>query len=98
MQQLSLRAKQTKRKYRTDCKGKIIELSEEVSDARGEDIEINLLIESLKQCNDQDFFEKGIEISIKWELTIYPVDITEYKCIEVDFVGDLKKTNEFFTL
>lgn len=93
-------------KYRTDRKGKIIELSKEVSDARGEAIginlikrqDLNLLIKSLEQCNDQDFFEKGIEISIKRGLTIYPVDITEYKCIEVDFVEDLNKANEFFTV
>jgi choline kinase len=82
--------------------GFVYELSKEVKNGLGEAVGINFIaakdmavfIEYLEQCGDNDYFEKGLELAIKNDqLELKAVDISEYDCIEVDFVEDLDNAN-----
>lgn len=82
--------------------GFVFELSKEVKNGLGEAVGINFIaakdmtvfIEYLEQCDDNDYFEKGLELAIKNEqLKLKAVDISEYDCIEVDFIEDLDNAN-----
>ena len=82
--------------------GFVFELSKEVKNGLGEAVGINFIaakdmtvfIEYLEQCGDNDYFEKGLELAIKNEqLKLKAVDISEYDCIEVDFIEDLDNAN-----
>ena len=42
----------------------------------------------------QDYFERGIEFSIEKGLKIYPVDVSDNLCMEIDFEDDLKTVNK----
>lgn len=92
-------------KYRTGPSGVIVEISKKVKEAEGEAVGVNkitgpdfdLLLTSLKQCDNQDYFEKGIEISVKKGAVFHPVDISDCKCVEVDFKKDLEKIQKGFT-
>jgi len=55
-----------------------------------------LLIQCLERCQDHDYFEKGIELAIEKGLSIHAVNVSEYHCIEVDFLEDLTKVNQIF--
>jgi len=90
-------------KYTVDNNGFVTELSKTVTDARGEAVGINyvssqdkaVLIERLAECNESDYFERGIEIAIdKDGLRVVPVDIGEMFAVEVDFEEDLDRANE----
>lgn len=89
-------------KYNTDEHGKIVEVSKTVLKPLGEAVGVNkikkedidLLIEQLEKCDNEDYFEKGIEVSIQKGLNIYPVNISDLVCTEVDFEEDLKRINE----
>jgi len=91
-------------KYRTDGSGRIVEISKTVARAEGESVGVNkitaesfdLFLESLRQCNDNDYFERGIEICISRGMDFFPVDISRCRCIEIDFKEDLEKVREFF--
>jgi choline kinase len=51
----------------------------------------------LEECEDNDYFEKGIELAIqKDNLKIKPIDISSFNCIEVDFKEDLDSANQLF--
>ncbi len=86
-------------KYQTDDHGRIIAVSKELKEARGEAVGVNmvraeslgLLIEGLNQCGDQDYFEKGIEYAIIAGLRIFEADVSDLPCIEVDFAEDLAR-------
>jgi choline kinase len=87
-------------KYTVDDGGFIRALSKTVEDALGEAVGINfvagadkaLLMEHLDQCNDQDYFERGIETAIAADgLKVRPVDISEFYAVEVDFEDDLER-------
>ncbi len=83
-------------KYTRDADGYINEISKEVRNAEGEAVGINMIrkkdlktyAEALRKCDDNDYFEKGIEIIIHDGIKIKPIDISEHKCIEVDFEED----------
>jgi len=90
-------------KYTVDEKGFILNLSKKVKNGLGEAVGINyigkkdigLLIERLKECKPNDYFERGIELAVgKDGLKVIPADISEFNCIEVDFKQDLDKANE----
>jgi len=93
-------------KYCTDGNGKIIEISKKVKEAEGEAVGVNKIqkkdfntfVQSLKECDDNDYFEKGIEFSIKKGVNFFPVDISDCTCVEVDFKKDLDKINKTFEL
>jgi choline kinase len=92
-------------KYTLTDDGFINELSKQVVGGLGEAVGINfvsssdkaLLIERLTQVDDQDYFERGIELGIeKDRLRFQPVDISDLYAVEVDFAEDLDRANEHF--
>jgi CDP-glycerol glycerophosphotransferase len=90
-------------KYAVDAQGYIRELSKTVSDGLGEAIGINFvsaagkptLVETLRDCHEQDYFERGVELAIAERgASFQPVDISEFRAVEVDFETDLQRANE----
>ena len=92
-------------KYNVNVDGTIREVSKSVKDPRGESVGINkiaaadvpLLLEALEQCRADDYFERGIELGIARGLRMYPVDITDLFCVEVDFGEDLERANKWLS-
>lgn len=89
-------------KYTVDDRGLVRELSKTVTGALGEAIGINYvagkdkatLVKHLADCDDNDYFERGIETAIAGSgLEVVPVDITEHFAVEVDFPADLDRAN-----
>lgn len=93
-------------KYTLDSEGYIDELSKKVNQnkALGEAVGINFINSSdvqtfkywLKKVNDSDYFEKGLEESIKNDkIKLTPYDISAFNsyAVEVDFESDLAKAN-----
>jgi CDP-glycerol glycerophosphotransferase len=89
-------------KYTLDGDGNIRELSKTVEGALGEAIGINFvaagdrptLIRHLQACDDEDYFERGLETAIAaGELVVKPVDVSRYAAIEVDTEDDLGAAN-----
>jgi len=85
--------------------GYIDQLSKTVKNGLGEAVGINFIsskdiknfIHRLEECDDNDYFEKGLELAIKKDgLKISAVDISEYDCMEVDFKEDLENANNLF--
>ena len=92
-------------KYTLDSNGFIKEISKTVKNGLGEAVginfisskDINFLIKRLEECDNNDYFEKGIETAIqKDQIKVQAVDISKYKCIEIDFIEDLENANKFF--
>jgi choline kinase len=89
-------------KYTLDGDGFVKELSKQVVGGLGEAVGINYiaaadrdtLIAHLDRCQDQDYFERGLETAIAEDgLRVSAVDISEYGCVEVDFEPDLQRAN-----
>ena len=89
-------------KYTLD-KGFVKELSKSVKNGIGEAVGINYInsndissfIKRLEVCNDNDYFEKGLELSINEDkLKIDVLDISKYYCMEIDFIEDLNRAND----
>ncbi len=85
--------------------GSIAELSKTVKNGLGEAVGINyvagkdmqVLIEHLEKCDDNDYFERGIETAIQEAgMKVKAVDISSYRCMEVDFKEDLEAANKIF--
>ena len=83
----------------------IDQLSKTVRNGLGEAVGINFInsndirpfIDRLEECDDNDYFERGLEIAIeKDELQISAVDISAFDCMEVDFKEDLENANNLF--
>ncbi len=83
--------------------GFIDELSKTVKNALGEAVGINFIssndiqdfINRLEECDDNDYFERGLELAIeKDNIKILAVDISQYNCMEIDFVEDLENVNK----
>ena len=52
------------------------------------------LIARLTECDDMDYFERGIELMIEADgVRVLPLDITEFFAVEVDFEEDLSRAN-----
>jgi choline kinase len=90
-------------KYTVDADGFIQEISKQVVDALGESVGINYVasqdkaafIERLDEAEDQDYFERGIELGVEKDgLRFLPVDISDLYAVEVDFQEDLDRANE----
>jgi choline kinase len=90
-------------KYTVTANGMVAELSKTVVNGLGEAVGINLiaakdkakLINWLAQCDDQDYFERGIELAIEKDgLKVLPVDISDLFAVEVDFEADLERANK----
>lgn len=85
--------------------GSIDELSKQVENGLGEALGINLIrkemvaefCQYLEKVDDQDYFEKAMELMINQAgAKFYPLDVSDLKCIEVDFQEDLDKALELF--
>ncbi len=90
-------------KYTVDERGAVRELSKKVQNALGESVGINLiagkdkaaLITRLDECDEQDYFERGIELAIAQDgVEVTPVDISDLFAVEVDFAEDLERAIE----
>jgi CDP-glycerol glycerophosphotransferase len=56
-----------------------------------------VLLEHLARCDDQDYFERGIETAIAQDgLRVRPLDISAWSAVEVDFESDLERANALF--
>ena len=92
-------------KYNVFDDGNIKDVSKTVSPALGEAVGINKIMASdlplfkanLEKCENQDYFEKALEFSIRDGMKIYPEDISKLLCMEIDFLEDLSNINEKFT-
>lgn len=90
-------------KYRVDSLGKILEVSKQVKEPKGEALGINffkakdleVLRRKLEQCGDRDYFEKGIELSIQEGLEVWSIPVRNTLCAEIDFPEDLERANRF---
>ena len=89
-------------KYTVDADGYVNRLSKTVVDALGESVGINYvgandkdqLIARLAECEDGDYFERGIEIMVEKDgIRVLPYDIRDLFAIEVDFEEDLSRAN-----
>ncbi|MFY0407284.1 NTP transferase domain-containing protein [Solicola sp. PLA-1-18] len=91
-------------KYTLDADGYVRELSKTVdtSVGLGEAVGINfvaaadkaVLVSRLEECDDQDYFERGIELAVERDgLRVQALDISAYPCIEVDQQEDLDHAN-----
>jgi L-glutamine-phosphate cytidylyltransferase len=92
-------------KYTLDDKGFIKELSKKVVNGIGEAVginfisskDINTLIARLEECNDNDYFERGIEMAIEKDgMKVMAIDISKFRCMEIDFREDLDNANKIF--
>jgi choline kinase len=90
-------------KYTVDADGFVDRLSKTVTDALGESVGINFvsaadkgpLIARLAECDDSDYFERGIELTIERDGTrVVPYDIRDLFAVEVDFEEDLSRANQ----
>ena len=82
--------------------GFINKLSKTVTNGLGEAVGINFIssrdiikfIERLEECDNNDYFERGLELAIENDsLRISAIDISAYTCLEIDFMEDLKHAN-----
>jgi choline kinase len=89
-------------KYTTTAEGYIKELSKTVKGGLGEAVGINfisakdkpVLLRQLTKVNDQDYFERGLELAIEQDnLLVEPVDISDLYAVEIDFAEDLERAN-----
>lgn len=91
-------------KYTLDSQGYIHQLSKQVTEgALGEALGINFvsaddrpaLTRRLRECDDQDYFERGIELAIEKDgMRVERIDISHRPVVEVDFAADLARANE----
>jgi len=91
-------------KFVLGADGCISRVSKEVSKGLGEAVGVNkvlasdlpALVDSLGRCQDTDYFEKGIEYAIAGGTRVVPVDVTGYRCEEIDFPTDLARVQAWF--
>lgn len=85
--------------------GFIDQLSKTVKNGLGEAVGINFiaakdivnLIVRLEECDNNDYFERGLELAIEKDgLQLKAVDISAFDCMEVDFKEDLDNANNLF--
>jgi L-glutamine-phosphate cytidylyltransferase len=90
-------------KYTLNKEGYVKEISKTVVNGLGEAVGINFIkkedikqfISCLKDCENSDYFERGIEFAIGKGVKFLPLDIKDNFCTEVDFQEDLKKVKKF---
>ena len=92
-------------KYTWGVRGFIKEISKQVVGGLGEAAETNFvappekpfLAARLEDCEPQDYFERGIELSITRDRRKFrAVDISAARCMEVDFPTDLAQAETTF--
>lgn len=85
-------------KYDTDARGYLRRLSKTIpaGEARGEAVGVNLMVkrdlaafkDCLAACDENDYFERGIEYMIERGYEFLPYDISRYRCMEIDMPED----------
>ena len=93
-------------KYRTNSEGFVVEVSKEVYEPEGESLgihkipskEVPVLVKHLSNCQENDYFEKGLELAIQSGLKVTAVDISDLTCMEIDFREDLEAVNNILRL
>lgn len=99
----SARVAEEEIKYSLNEQGYIDRISKQNHMAQGEAVGINLVTaewlpafcEKLKQVEDQDYFERAMELLIQDRGNVFkPVDISDLGAIEVDFEADLEQARE----
>lgn len=91
-------------KYISAADGSIKAISKAVETPEGEALGINFIQraslpdfkQALKDCADMDYFEHAIELIIERGHTLFPLDISEYRCVEVDFDEDWELAQKVF--
>lgn len=91
-------------KYRVSQENRIVEISKHVANAEGEAVGINKVakqtlpefVDALRGCADSDYFEKGLEMLVQNGSCFVPVDVSEFKCIEIDFEEDWQQAKKMF--
>ena len=91
-------------KYMQDEQGFISAISKQVPVPLGEALGINLvrksslpaLVNALERCDDNDYFERGLEFMIEGGGRVLPLDISTYRCVEVDFAADWELAQQLF--
>ena len=58
----------------------------------------DFLLKHLSNCQDSDYFEKGLDLAIKSGLKVTAVDILDFFCMEIDFSKDLETVNNILRL
>jgi choline kinase len=90
-------------KYTLDGDGWVAQLSKTVTEGLGEAVGLNFvagadkatLIARLDEVDDQDYFERGIELAIERDgLKLAALDISDLSAVEVDTPEDLVVANE----
>ena len=89
-------------KYNVFDDENIKDVSKTASPALGEAVGINKIMavdfrlfkSNLEKCDDQDYFERALELSIQDGMKIMPVNINKYLCMEIDFEDDLEQINK----
>ena len=85
--------------------GFVHELSKQVKNGLGEAVGINfisqkdlpVLVSQQENCDDNDYFERGIELAIQNDgIKVKAVDISQFRCMEIDFKEDLDQANNLF--
>jgi len=92
-------------KYQTDGNGYITRISKEITPGEGEALGINrvnaadlpIFIDCLRECGDNDYFERGLELAIEKGVCIRPISLAQYRCIEIDFTDDLNQARKLFS-
>ncbi len=89
-------------KYTVDDEGWIRQLNKQLERALGEAVGVNhvcaadkaSLVRRLSEVDDQDYFERGIELAIQHDnLRFAALDISELAAVEVDTPADLARAN-----
>ena len=91
-------------KYASGPDGAIARISKQVEHPEGEALGINLVRREslpafkrgLEACGDMDYFERGLELMIQTGEKILPLDISAYRCVEVDFAADWELAQQMF--
>ena len=89
-------------KYNLNEDGSIKQVSKIINDGLGEAVGINKILKSdikqfskkLKECGNNDYFERALELIIKDGSKIYPLNISNYFCHEIDNKEDLNFVNK----
>ena len=92
-------------KYCLNSQGSISQISKQVENPLGEALGINVLkqgslhqfILALQECEDNDYFEKGMQILIDSGEVFKPLDVKTFRCIEIDSMKDWKVAQQLFS-
>jgi choline kinase len=85
--------------YTLDATGWIASIAKGLPDGLGEAVGVNAVaasdvaavLDGLRRCGEDDYFERGLEHAVLSGTRLRPVDITDLFAIEVDFESDLEQ-------